>query len=332
MSCTEAGPYPFFLTEEKETAVDEGYVVVTAAYNEARHIAHTVESVIRQTIHPRRWIIVDDGSSDNTAEVIHSRIHACRFLRYVRRERKDKQSYFASNVHALMAGLDHLKEENYAFLGVLDADIVLPDDYYEQILRRFHADARLGVASGIYENLVNGRLEPVLNDRRSTPKAIQVFRRECFERIGGYVPLKYGGEDTCACIMARMHGWVSWSFPELRVVHRRPTGMGSAKGLLRARFRQGLCEYGLSTHPLFMFAKSLRRCLKERPFLVGGMLRLAGYTYGCLSREPRQVPAGVADFVRREQVLRLLCLNRVPTPDRGGALSCEGENRARSPG
>jgi GT2 family glycosyltransferase len=294
----------------------EQYVIVTPAYNEAGYLARTIESVIRQTTLPLRWVIVDDGSTDETAATVESYARTHRFIRYVRRQRSQEAPYFASNVYAIRAGVRHLTNLSYQFLAVLDADIILPPDYYERILRHFRADPGLGVASGIYENLVNGHLQRVLNDRRSTPKAIQVFRRECFEQIGGYVPLVHGGEDTCACVMARMHGWTAWSFPELKAVHQRPTGIRHARGLLRTRFRQGLCEYGLSTHPLFMVAKSLRRCLLEPPLLVGGILRLGGYLYGYLKREPCQIPAEVAAYARHEQINRVLYLNHIPQKDR----------------
>ncbi len=294
----------------------EQYAIVTPAYNEAGHIARTIESVIRQTTLPIRWVIVDDGSTDETAATIQSYAQTHSFIRYVRRQRAKDDAYFASNVYALMEGVRHLRNLGYEFLAVLDADIILPPDYYERILQQFRADPNLGVASGIYENLVNGRLQKVLNDRRSTPKALQVFRRACFEQIGGYVPLVHGGEDTCACVMARMHGWTTWSFPELKAVHQRPAGIRNAHGLLRTRFRQGLCEYGLSTHPLFMVAKSLRRCLLEPPLLVGGILRLGGYLYGYLKREPCQIPSEVAAYARHEQINRVLYFNHIPPRDR----------------
>jgi cellulose synthase/poly-beta-1,6-N-acetylglucosamine synthase-like glycosyltransferase len=294
----------------------EQYAIVTPAYNEASRIARTIESVIRQTTLPIRWVIVDDGSTDGTAAAIESYARTHSFIRHVRRQRAKDDAYFASNVYAIMEGVRHIRNLGYKFLAVLDADIVLPPDYYERILQQFQADPHLGVASGIYENLVNGRLQKVLNDRRSTPKAIQVFRRACFEQIGGYVPLIHGGEDTCACVMARMHGWTAWSFPELKAVHQRPAGIRHAHGLLRTRFRQGLCEYGLSTHPLFMVAKSLRRCLLEPPLLVGGILRLGGYLYGYLKREPCQIPSEVAAYARQEQINRVLYFNHISPRDR----------------
>lgn len=289
----------------------EQYVIVTPAYNEAGYITRTMESVLQQTTLPLRWVIVDDGSTDGTAAAIESYARTYRFIRYVRRERAKDDAYFASNVHAIMEGVRHLRGLRYQFLAVLDADIILPPDYYERILRQFRANPYLGVASGIYENLVHGHLQKVLNDRRSTPKALQVFRRVCFEQIDGYVPLIHGGEDTCACIMARMHGWTTWSFPELKAVHQRPAGVRQAHGLLRTRFLQGLREYDLSTHPLFMIAKSVRRCFLEPPLLLGGILRLGGYLYGYLKREPCQIPAEVAAYARHEQINRVLYFNHI---------------------
>ena len=299
----------------------EPYVIVTPAYNEAGCIARAIESVIQQTTLPIRWVIVDDGSTDGTAATIDSYARTYSFIRYARRQRAKEDAYFASNVHAIMEGVRHVQNLDYEFLAVLDANIILPPDYYERILRQFRADPNLGVASGIYENLVNGRLQRVLSDRRSTPKAIQVFRRACFEQIGGYVPLPHGGEDTCACVMARMRGWTTWSFPGLKAVHQRPAGVRQANGLLRTRFLQGLCEYDLSTHPLFMIAKSLRRCFLEPPLLVGGILRLGGYVYGYLKREPCQIPAEVAAYARREQINRVLYFNHAPQRDKARASS-----------
>ena len=294
----------------------EQYVIVTPAYNEARYIENTVASVIQQTIRPALWVIVDDDSTDGTSAIIDSYVRTWGFIRRVHRQRDPREAYFASNVSAIAEGVLQAKNLPYSYLAVLDADMILPPDYYEQVLRRFRADPDLGVASGIYENLVDGKLHKVLSDRHSTPKALQVFRRTCFEAIGGYLPLVHGGEDTCACVMARMYGWKAWSFPQLKAVHQRPTGVRNAGSLLRARFTQGLCEYDLSTHPLFMVAKSLRRCFLERPLILGGMLRLGGYLYGCLKREPRQVPSEVASYARREQVNRVLYFSHTLRLDR----------------
>lgn len=292
------------------------FVIITPAFNEEPHLEVTIPSVTAQTQVPLRWIIVDDGSTDHTREKVLQVSQAFPWVVYHRRHRQPGQAYFASNVYAIMEGLDQVKDLDYEFLAILDADITLPRDYYEQIFARFESCPDLGVASGIYENLVNGSLQKVLSDRRTTPKAIQVFRRACFEQIGGYLPLPHGGEDTCSCVMARMKGWKTWSFPDVKVVHRRPTGVGNAKSVLRARFVQGRADYGASTHPLFMIVKSLKRCLLESPRLVSGILRLAGYTYGFLKRDPRQMPPDVARYARQEQLRRVFCFNRISRMER----------------
>jgi len=292
------------------------YIIITPAYNEADYIEQTIEGVLAQSVLPYKWVIVDDGSTDDTAKIIQQYAEKHKWIRYIYRTRESGQSYYRSNVYAIMAGYEQVKKTDYDFLAILDADISLPKDYYERIFDRFSRDEKLGVASGVYQDLVNGRLRKVLNDRRSTPKAIQIFRKECFEQIGGYVPLKYGGEDTCSCIMARMKGWKSWSFPELTVVHNKPVGTGHAGNMLKIRFRHGLNEYGLATHPLFMIVKSLRRCIKERPFISGGLARIAGFLYGYCLREKRSIPDDMVRFIRKEQMRRLLNLNRIPKENR----------------
>jgi len=288
------------------------YIIITPAFNEAEYIEQTIKGVLAQSVLPRKWVIVDDASTDNTAKVIQQYAKDYEWIQYIHRTKEPGEHYYASNVRAIMAGYEYVKAIDHDFLAVLDADISLPMDYYEQILERFSQDEKLGVASGVYQDKVNGKLRKILNDRRSTPKAIQVFRKKCFERIGGYLPLKYGGEDTCSCAMARMNGWKSWSFPELCVVHNKPVGTGHAANMLKIRFRHGLNEYGLGTHPLFMLVKSLQRCIRERPIILGGLARMAGFIYGYCLREKRQIPDNVVRFIRQEQIRRLFNFNRIP--------------------
>ena len=130
--------------------------------------------------------------------------------------------------------------------------------------------------------------------------------RACFEEIGGYIVCPNGGEDTCAEIMARMHGWQTWSFPDIKVIHQRPVGTAGGVGILGARFRLGLTDHCVATHPLFMLAKCLRRCYKEKPYIVSGLSRLIGFFCGYLKRTKRQLPAAAIRYVRREQMRRLL--------------------------
>jgi biofilm PGA synthesis N-glycosyltransferase PgaC len=287
-------------------APDNAYVLITPAYNEAALIAQMIESVLAQTVLPLKWIVVDDGSTDQTAEIVNQ--YAARFpwMEYCHRVRRSGETYYGSNVYAILQGYERLKGLDFGYLAILDADIVLCPDYYEQIMRQFGANRELGIATGTYLEEIGGRMLEAMIDRWSTPKALQVFRRACYEQIGGYIPCRNGGEDTCTEIMARMNGWQTWSFPEIRVIHRRPIGKGDGGVVLRARFRQGLSDYCIASHPLFMLAKSLRRCFKEKPYVLAGLARLCGFAYGYLAREPRQIPRDARRYVRKEQMRRLL--------------------------
>ena len=288
------------------------YIIITPAYNEADYIERTIKSVIAQTALPKKWIIVDDGSTDDMAKTVKHYASEYDWIEYFRREKVPAQSYYGSNVYAIMEGYLAVKQDIFDYIAILDADITLPKDYYEKVIARLGQDEKLGVTSGVYMDLVDGKLRKILNDRRSTPKAIQVFRRECFDMIGGFKPLKYGGEDTCSCVMARMAGWKSWSFADISVVHNRPVGTGHSSNLLKIRFRQGVNEYFLATQPLFLMIKSLRRCFKERPLLLGGLVRIAGFLYGYFMKEDRQISKDMVKFIQQEQLERLFNFNKVP--------------------
>ena len=287
------------------------YIIVTPAYNEERYIGATIDSVLVQTIVPKLWIIVDDGSSDATAAIIRDKTAHLPWVRYIYRPKRPGQTYYASNVHAIEEGLLTAKDLSYRFLAILDADISLPADYYARIFGLFRKDPRLGIASGIYLTRTANGLESSFHDRRSCPKNIMVFNPQCFREIGGFLPLKYGGEDTCACFMARMRGWKVRSFPEIEVAHNKPPGTGHASSSVKISFKQGIEEYFLATHPVFMLLKSARRCVQERPFIRSGAARLYGYVYAHFMGEKRQIERDLVRFIQREQVSRIFGLNRV---------------------
>lgn len=298
------------------------YVIITPAFNEAAYIGKTIESVLTQMVKPLMWVIVDDGSTDQTAEIIKRHTVKYPSIQYVHRAKDPNQSYYSSNVYAIFEGLKYLQSVEYDFLAILDADISLPPDYYEKILNRMQSDEKLGIASGVYiDRLAENKFRKVLNDRRSTPKALMVFKKQCYQDIGGFLPMKYGGEDTVACFTARMRNWKAWSFPDIVAIHNKPVGTGHSKGLLKIRFRQGVGEYFMATHPLFFLLKSLRRCLKEPPLILGGIARLAGYFYAYFMREKRQISDTITQFIRKEQWCRMVHRNRIPTSSRTQAES-----------
>jgi glycosyltransferase involved in cell wall biosynthesis len=288
------------------------YVIITPAYNEEKHIGQTIDSVLSQQILPKVWVIVDDGSTDGTADVIKRKAEQHTWIRYVFRPKTDGQTYFASSVYAILAGLEEISVIPFDYIAILDADISLFDSYYETIFQLFSQDPKLGIASGNSADRVGERIKKHLYDRRSCGKAIMVFRRQCYDDIGGLMPMKYGGEDTCACFMARMKGWKTWAFHELLVMHNKPLGTGASRNLLKIRFRQGISEYFLATHPLFLIAKSLRRCIKESPILIGGLARMAGFVYAHFMGEERQISDELIKYIRSEQRNRVIKGNSIP--------------------
>lgn len=288
------------------------YVIVTPAYNEEKYIGQTIDSVLSQTILPKVWVIVDDGSIDGTADVIRRKAEQHPWIRYVFRPKTDGQTYFASGVHAILAGIEEISDISFDYIAILDADISLFDSYYATIFQLFSQDPKLGIASGNSADRLGGRIKKHLYDRRSCGKAIMVFRRQCYDDIGGLMPMKYGGEDTCACFMARMKGWKTWAFHELLVMHNKPLGTGASGNLLKIRFWQGIGEYFLATHPLFLIAKSLRRCIKESPILIGGLARMAGFVYAHFMGEERQISDELIKYIRSEQRNRVIKGNSIP--------------------
>jgi len=282
----------------------EAYALITAVHNEERHIEKTLRSVTSQTVLPAKWIIVSDGSTDRTDELVERYAKSFQFIRLVRRER-EQQRNFASKVFAQNAGLQMLAPNHIDFVGLSDGDISFGPGYFHCLLEKFSKDPRLGLAGGFVYEEVNGRFIPVAGNRtRSVAGAIQVFRRECFESIGGLLPLKYGCVDTYPEIAARMRGWRVQSFPELEIRHHRPTG-----GAAGYRYRQGFADYSIGYHPVFEVARLLRQ-IPCRPFSLGAVAQLCGFVAANFCREKRMVSPDLVAFLRNEQKERLLPFGR----------------------
>jgi len=281
------------------------YVLVTAAYNEETFIEHTIRSIVSQTIRPAKWIIVSDGSTDKTDDIVNRYAAESDFIQLCRIT-KDHPRNFAAQVYAINRGLAQLVSTEYNFVGNLDADITLEPEYFALLLEKFRLDPRLGLGGGtVWERCSDGTFrERRLKSVTAVAHACQLFRRACFEEIGGaYVPLRYGGPDTYAETLARMKRWRVASFPELRVFHHRPTN--SAEGVLRGWFRQGKMDYSLGALPVFELFKLLRR-IWVKPYVIGTMARCAGFIHSYCQREERQVPSDFVAYLRQEQKQRVI--------------------------
>ncbi len=281
------------------------YVLVTAARNEEDSIGRTIESVIRQTVLPRRWVIVSDGSTDNTEAIVREHMRQAAYIELVRMpERGDR--HFAAKVQAFNEGRRHLEDIEYELIGNLDADVSFGEDFFEFLLGKFSQLPELGVAGTDY---VEGDFHS-FKDSYISPNHVngqcQLFRRRCFEDIGGYTPVKGGGIDWLAVTTARMKGWQSRSFGEMSYVHHQP--MGRTHGnVLAARFHYGRKDYVCGGHPLWQVFRSLFQMTKK-PYLIGGFLLLFGYFWSWISRRERIASAELIRFHRREQMQRLKAL------------------------
>jgi poly-beta-1,6-N-acetyl-D-glucosamine synthase len=274
------------------------YVLMTAAYNEEENIEKTIESVLSQTLLPTRWVIVSDGSVDRTDEIVREYAKKHSFIHFLRVARAPGRS-FGSKVRALHAAFEMLRDAAYEFIGNLDADVSVNPLYFEDLIARLVGRPQLGLAGGFVVEEANGEFrDRKWNRAYSVAHAAQVIRRECYEAIGGYSVLEYGGEDWHAQTGAKMKGWEVEAFPELKIFHHRHTGEGD--NLLRHKFRQGRMDYSFGSDPLFEILKCAER-LPERPFFIGNMVRLAGFAWSCVCRDSRPVSSDFIAFLRREQ-------------------------------
>jgi len=279
------------------------YVLMTAAHNEEAHIEKTIQSVLAQTVLPKRWLIVSDNSSDRTDEIVRSYAERNSFIRFLRVSRPPGRS-FASKVIALRSGEHLLQDVSYDFIGNMDADLTVDPTYCEDLMRQFEMNPRLGIVGGFIHEETNGQFVSRSGNRvHSVSHAAQLVRRECYEAIGGYAVLQYGGEDWHAQTSARMKGWEAESIPALKIFHRRHTG--AATNLFRSNFKLGKLDYSVGSHPLFEIIKCALR-IPKRPFLVCATVRLAGFLHSYIRRERILVSDEFAFFLRKEQKERML--------------------------
>jgi glycosyltransferase involved in cell wall biosynthesis len=278
------------------------YVLMTAAYNEESHIQRTIEAVLAQTLLPERWVIVSDGSTDGTDKIIRDFANKHMFIRFLRVDRHPGRS-FRSKVVALRTGSKLLEDVSFDFIGNLDADVSIESSYFEDLIHRFEECLQLGLAGGFVYEETNGTFRSRRANRvYSVAHAAQLLRRECYEGIGGYAVLEYGGEDWHAQTSAQMKGWRIQAYPELRISHHRNTGEGD--NLLRHKFRQGRMDHSFGSDPLFEFFKCVER-LREKPFVAGSTARLTGFFWSYLCRSKRPVSDEFIAFLRKEQRLKV---------------------------
>jgi biofilm PGA synthesis N-glycosyltransferase PgaC len=277
------------------------YVLITPARNEAEFIELTIKSVVAQTVRPAKWVIVSDGSTDGTDDILKKYVADHQWIELVRMPER-RERHFAGKVMAFNVGRERVKQLQYGIIGSLDADISFDSDYFEFLLTKFAENPRLGVGGTPFTE-GKGTYDFRFSSIEHVSGACQLFRRECFDEIGGYTPIKGGGIDLVAVVTARMRGWQTRSFPEKVCFHHRKMGSGMNNGL-KLPFKWGQSDYRLGGHPVWQFFRCLYQ-MSGRPYVVGGLVCLTGYTVALITRRPRSVSAEFAEFRGKEQMQRL---------------------------
>jgi poly-beta-1,6-N-acetyl-D-glucosamine synthase len=279
------------------------YVLISPSRNEAQFIEETLKSVVGQTVLPLKWVIVNDGSTDATADIVASYASQYSWIELINRPVR-KERHFAAKVEAVRAGLERVKELPYVIIGNLDGDVTLDPDHFEFLLSKFSEDERLGVAGTVFREPdgYNSGTDS-FEGQSYVSGQCQIFRRQCFEEIGGYVPSKAGGIDWMAVTTARMVGWKTRSFREKCFLHNRPLGTAE-RGKLGSTFAYGKKDYILGGHPLWEVFRCAYR-MKKRPYVIGGVALFAGYISAFLNRAERPVSAELMRFHRGEQMAKL---------------------------
>jgi glycosyltransferase involved in cell wall biosynthesis len=277
------------------------YVLITPARNEERFIELTIKSVVAQTVRPLKWVIVSDGSTDRTDVIVQRYSVDHPWIELVRMpERRERN--FAGKVQAFNAGHARMAGLKYDIIGNLDADVSFDAEYFEFLLGKFAENPRLGVAGTPYRE-GSFQYDYRFTSIEHVSGQCQLFRRECFEEIGGFVPRKIGGVDLVAVTTARMKGWQTRTFPEKPYYHHRKMGT-AAQGTLIVPYRVGQTDYVLGSHPVWEFFRCIYQ-LTRPPILLGGSLRLVGFFWAMTRRVQKQVSADFVRFRREEQMRRL---------------------------
>jgi|HubBroStandDraft_1064217.scaffolds.fasta_scaffold78076_2 biofilm PGA synthesis N-glycosyltransferase PgaC len=278
------------------------YVVVTPARNESSFIELTISSMAAQTVLPLKWVIVSDGSTDGTDEIVarHASLHSwIELVSLPARPGRD----FAGKVRAFNVGLERVADISYDTIVSLDADISFDPDYFSFLLGKLEADHGLGLVGTPFREVSGESYDYRFVSVEHVSGCCQVFRRQCFEAVGGYIPIRGGSIDHVAVITARMKGWKTRTFTEMYSTHHRPIGTAN-HSVTTAKFRMGLKDYAIGNHPLWELCRVAHQMTKP-PLCIGGVCLGTGYLWGLLRRAKRPVSRELIEFHQREQIRRL---------------------------
>ena len=279
--------------------MNRSYLLISPGRDEAQYMRQTLDSVIAQSVRPALWVIVDDGSTDDSPAILAEYAARHEWIRIVTRKDRGARAVGPGVIDAFYAGYETIRPEDFAYLCKLDLDLNLPTAYFEGLMQRMEANPRIATCSGKAYIWEDGQLVNERHGDETSIGATKFYRVSCFKALGGFVrEVMWDGIDGHRC---RMRGWIacSWDAPELRFVHLRPMG-SSQTGILAGRMRHGYGQYFMGTGFVYMLANSLNR-INEKPYLLGSLAMVWGWLRSALLRKPRYEEPGFRTFLRRYQ-------------------------------
>jgi glycosyltransferase involved in cell wall biosynthesis len=281
-------------------ATQPKYVVISPVRDEGHLIETTILSIASQTVRPIQWILVDDGSKDNTGAVIDEYARKYPWITAVHRPDRGFREPGTGVINAFYDGYQFVQQSDWDFIVKLDGDLSLKPDYFENCFAEFGRDPKLGIGGGVVGHMEDAKLQIEDNPLFHVRGATKIYRRECWEMIGGLIQAP--GWDTIDELKANMLGWTTRSFLNVTLVQLRPTG--ATNGVWGNWVKNGRANYMTGYHPLFIFLKSLNRTRKH-PYLITGAALLYGYVSGYFSRIPQVEDQDLIRYIRKQQLRKL---------------------------
>ncbi|MBI5891279.1 MAG: glycosyltransferase family 2 protein [Nitrosomonadales bacterium] len=286
------------------TAAEKRYVLISPCRNEAAYMRQTLDTVIAQTILPAKWVIVDDGSTDETPGILAEYADRHEWIEVITRADRGRRAVGPGVIEAFYAGYEAIDPDDFNYLCKLDLDLRLPPRYFEILMRRMEKNLRIATCSGKAYIEKDGHLVDERHGDETSLGMTKFYRVSCFKAIGGFVrEVMWDGIDCHRC---RMEGWIacSWDEPDLRFVHLRPMG-SSQQSIYVGRMRHGYGQYYMGTGLLFMIASAIYR-MNEKPYVLGSLAILWGWIKSALQRKPRYNDLAFRRFLRKYQMNALL--------------------------
>lgn len=274
---------------------NDRYIIISPVKDEERYIKYTFESVLKQTLKPIKWIIVDDGSQDRTSEIINKYCKKYDWIKLLKIERDAQRQPGSAVIHAFNHGFELVKDMHFDFIVKLDCDLRFAPHYFEKILLKFHRDEKLGIASGIYLEKKENDWIPVKMPDYHAAGASKVVRVKCFKDINGFIPNR--GWDTVDEIRALTMGWKTLHFKDLKFYHLKNEGMGI--GYLQTNLMHGEIYYLTGGGKPFFLMKVIHRMIFGKPFFIGGLMMFYGFLRALVFRKKLLVNKAEAVFYKK---------------------------------